>query len=224
MTVQKRIAIAALGLACMSLSGCFGSNGGGGVAGGGGGGGTPPGTTFQENFDRVSQRIPTQQPLSGSASYSGQVEILTGLDDNDPMESVVGDLTMDVNFDGVDDPIDATATNFAGTLGGEAVTIDGTLTSAASTNDLNEVTAQESTVPNVGTITSTGMVVELAGTLTEPTNQISGDALLTLQGVFNDDQLNSGNATGAFGAAGLALQVPGEPGVITGGTWYVDRN
>jgi hypothetical protein len=208
--------VAALGLASLSLAGCLGNGGNGG----GGGPTPPPGGTYQENFDRVSGVMLSTTALTGTANYSGQVNILTNQNPDDNMESVTGDLDMTVNFDGAARPIEATAGNFAGRVGGQDVTIEGTLSTAGVTSGPNDVPVNVVSVPVAGQpdIIQTGLAVTMEGTLSESTSQLSGDAQLTLLGNFTTE------GRGAFGTAGLGLEPSEGPDLITGGTFWADRN
>lgn len=107
----------------------------------------------------------------GTSPASGRVTN----DDN----TVIGDLVMTVDFaSGATNPITATANNFAGTVGGTAVTVGGELTTAAhianATGTPNNTVAT-STSPNPlgGTITATQVSATLSGTLTD-TSGVSG--------------------------------------------------
>ena len=150
-----------LTLACLSLAGCLGSGssgggaapaarggtpagGGGTPAGGGGSGGGMPavgGSNFDTEFMAVQGLLPTQTPIIGSASYLGEVAVLTNANAGNADERVVGDLTMIIDFDATSDPITATVDNLEGEVNGVQTTIGGALSTAHATNQVNAISA-----------------------------------------------------------------------------------
>ncbi|MEM1301688.1 MAG: hypothetical protein AAGH17_03815 [Pseudomonadota bacterium] len=204
-------------ICCASLAGCLGL---GPSNNGGGGGGAAATTTsslaqFDSKFNEVSGLPATLTKLTGTAEYTGKVSIRT--DPNAPPTSsdvVVGDLDMDIDFDNGTSPITATATNFNGSVNGQDVTIDGTLSTANAQNQVNAVT---STNTGVGTVT--GISVGLEGALSDPNSTLTGDALMTLQGTFRGD-----NGAAINGASGLVVRPSSGPNVVTGGQFYAERN
>ncbi|WP_147124308.1 hypothetical protein [Shimia ponticola] len=203
-------------LCCAALAGCLGGGGSGGSgngAGGSGGGGGGSLSNYEREFNRVNGTQATLTRLSGTASYTGQVSIRTdpNVQDSDTVE---GDLNMDINFDAGANPISATATNFSGVVNGQQTDITGTLSTANAQNQVNAITAT-----NTGVGIVTGMSVGLEGTLSDPNGSLSGDALMTLQGNFRGN-----NGAGVSGAAAVAIDPSSGPAVITGGTFYADRN
>ncbi|MBU2360207.1 MAG: hypothetical protein KKB02_14980, partial [Alphaproteobacteria bacterium] len=190
--------------AVLSLAGCLGSSSGpsipttapsGGPTGGttGGsttGGGTTGGTTksSQAAFDAKALSynaglVPTSRPISGAATYKGEISMLTLANPSDQTEALIGNLDMGVNFgSGVANPVTATAGNFAGKVNGQATTVKGTLSTAnALANDANSVTA---TTTPAGTIT--GLAATLRGTISDPSGALSGDARMILGGNFKE--------------------------------------
>lgn len=232
MDYQKTAKISFVLLACLSLSACSGSSsgsgtggggtGGGGTGGGGtGGGGAGGGGTFQSSFDAANLQPPTQTALSGSADYTGQISVRTNANAADTDEVLIGDLDMNVNFNaGATRPITASATNFAGEIDGTAVTATGTLSTANAPNGVNAVSTTNLNIPGVGATTFTGLSTELRGTLSEPTDNLSGDVVMTLQG-----DMRGTNGASAVGANGVSIEpTGGGAAIITGGTWYADRD
>ncbi len=233
MILQTKFKIVIVGLVCTSLSACFGSSsgsgtsgagagsGGGAGAGSGGGSGGSGGTTdFDTNFEAAQLKGPTRTALQGSADYTGQVRILTGANAGNADEALVGDLDMNINFDGGSRPISATASNFAGEVDGTAVTSTGTLSTANAPSGVNAVTTSTVNIPGQGAAEFTGLSVELRGDLSESTGAMSGATLMTMQGNMVGDDGES-----AFGAAGVSIEPSsGGAAIITGGTWYADKD
>tara|TARA_R110002095_G_scaffold37054_2_gene34525 strand:- start:417 stop:1058 length:642 start_codon:yes stop_codon:yes gene_type:complete len=209
-TVTK---LTAVGVAAMSVSGCFGNGGGNSVPGG-----PPPPSGYDAAFQAVQGMAPTATRLSGSADYTGEIEILTGLNQGNADERLIGDLDMNVSFDGGSRPITATASGFEGEIDGQQVTVNGTLSTANNTSGLNTVVATDSNVPGVGTITTTGVFATLQGTLTENTGQISGDAILGLTG-----NVVGANGEGIIGAATVTVDTGSGPFIGGGGTFYANQ-
>jgi len=196
---------------------------GGGTTGGATGGGTTGGgsTSTQAAFDATSQSyiflLPTSQPITGTASYTGEISVLTLANTADPTEAVVGDLDMNVNFgSGVVNPVTATAGNFSGNVDGQATTVIGTLSTAnAIAGDINQVTAQ-STV--AGTIT--GATAILRGTVSDPSGALSGDARMILNAGFKEAdgaKLSGGHQTTIFPTGGGTT-------IATAGSLYADKD
>ena len=211
--------------ACGFLAGCFGSSGGsstgaaaGGGAGGGGGGGSL--TAYETAFNTASQTNgPTQTRLTGTANYTGQVSVRTNANAANTDEAVVGDLDMAINFDANSDPINATVDNLQGEIDGAQTAIAGTLSTANATNQVNAISATQVNIPGQGASTITGLSVGLEGTLSDPSGTLSGDTLMTLQGNFV-----GANGASVFGANAVAIRPNTGPDIITGGTFYSNRN
>lgn len=219
--------VSVLFITCVSLSACFGSSGsststgagsGGGTGSGGGSGGS--GNTFTTGFDTVNLLPPTQTALSGSADYTGEVSIRTNANAANTDEVLVGDLDMNVNFNpNTARPITATAGNFAGEIDGTQVTATGTLSTANAPSGVNAVSTTAVNIPGQGAATFTGLSVELRGTLAEPTDNLTGDVVMTMQG-----DMRGTDGAAAAGAAGVSVQPASGPAIITGGTWYMNKD
>lgn len=219
--------------ACGFLAGCSGSSGSvvggggaGGGAGGGGGGGGAGGSgsgslaAYQTAFDAASQTNgPTQTRLTGTANYIGQVSVRTNANSANAEEAVVGDLDMGINFDANSNPITATVDNLQGEVDGTQTAIAGTLSTANATNQVNAISATDVNIPGQGTSTITGLSVGLEGTLSDPSGTLSGDALMTLQGNFVGT-----NGASVFGANSVAIRPTSGADLITGGTFYGNRD
>lgn len=218
-------------VACGFLAGCFGNGSsstsagagggagsGGGGAGSGGGGGSL--TAYETAFNAASQTHgPTQTRLTNTATYSGQVKVLTGLNVGNADEAVVGDLEMAINFDANSNPITATVDNLEGEVDGTQTTVAGTLSTANATNQINTITESQVNIPGQGASTFTGMSVGLEGTLSDPTGNLSGEALMTMQGNFVGPDGES-----VFGANSVGIRPTTGPDIIVGGTFYGNRN
>lgn len=204
-------------LAATALSGCFLSSGGG--AGGGVAGNFGQFDTAYANAE--TRMLTTDMPVSGSASYVGSAAMTLsqgGVEGG----RVLSDLALEVLF-GPDQSgtIDGTASNFRGTVQGEEVAFEGSLSSANAAGLPNMTQVTETTVdaPVVGPVTTrTGVLfVNMRGELTA-----DGDTetvLMTLGGAFTGE-----GATGAFGPASIQVENPLEPDPIVGaGTYYVNR-
>lgn len=212
-----------------SGSGGSGSGGSGGGSGGSGsgsggagsGGSAGGGSTFQSSFDAANLQPPTQTALSGSADYTGEISVRTNANAADADEVLIGDLDMNVNFNaGATRPITASATNFAGEIDGTAVTATGTLSTANAPNGVNAVSTTNLNIPGAGATTFTGLSTELRGTLSEPTDNLSGAVIMTLQG-----DMRGTNGAAVAGANGVSIEpTGGGASIITGGTWYADRD
>ncbi len=204
-------------LACISLSACLGSSAAVGPGGGGGGGGT---AAYDAKLDQVRGMIPTIVRQTGTANYVGQTRLDT-LDpagtSSTPTGYLVGDIALAANFD--TESVSGTATNFAGEVGGQAVTLSGTLDTANS-NSPNLVSSSTTTAPIIGTITTTALVANMRGTLTESINNQSSDVELGLQGAFVGPNANAihGPAVALVGSSGTVGF-----GFGGAGTYYLER-
>lgn len=211
------------GVAVLSLAGCLGSsNSGGGAAAGGGGGANP--AAFKTAYDAALR--PTQgrtlTPLSGTADYSGQVEILTNENPADTKEAIYGDLKMAVNFGAnVKRPVSGTIGNFAGKFGGEDIKLDGTLSTAnAKASDPNFVTSTEITLPAPasGTRTLTSMGGTFTGDLSDPDSKLTGRTELIVSGDFYGT-----GGEGIVGMAGGSVAPSSGAARIVGGPAYANK-
>ena len=205
----------------LALAGCMGSggNGGNGGAGGGGANGGNSVLDYDTAFESVQLTQVTQTPLTGTADYSGQVSIRTNANSNLMDERVFGDLAMSIDFSAANNPITATVNNIAGEINGVQTSIGGELSTANANNQVNAISDTTINVPGQGSSTVTGMSVGLEGTLSDPSSTLSGEALMTLQGNFVG---NDGAAV--FGASSLAVRPNSGPDVITGGTYYAEKD
>ena len=102
---------------------------------------------------------------------------------------------------------------------GKQTTIAGTLSTANATNQVNAISATDLNIPGQGTATITGLSVGLEGTLSDPSGTLSGDALMTLQGNFV-----GANGASVFGANAVGIRPNTGADIITGGTFYGNRD
>jgi len=84
---------------------------------------------------------------------------------------------------------------------------------------LNDTPVTTTIAPSGGTLTRTGLLVEMSGRLVEPTNRLSGNATLTLDGGFRDTTGQS-----AAGDATVLYTPDAAPIVNATGAFYVDRD
>jgi hypothetical protein len=216
-----------------SSSGSTGSSGGSGTTSGAAttsgtttgaatGGSTTGGgslSAYETAFNAANGQLPTLTPITGNATYTGEVNILTNANTGNAQESVTGDLAMAIDFGpNVARPINATVNNIAGKVNGVQTSIAGELSTANAPTGVNAITTSVVNVAGQPT-TLTGMSTELQGTLNDPTSTLSGDALMTLQGSFRG---NDGAAVS--GASAVAIRPNGAPNIITGGTFYANKN
>ncbi len=206
---------------CTVLAGCLGSTGGGGAGGGGGGGGGGGSlSAYETAFNSASQtNQPTQTAITGTASYTGQVKVLTNANAADAKEAIVGDLNMTINFDSNNRPVDATVNNFAGEVNGVQTSVAGSLTTANAPTQINTITASVVNLPVIGPVTTTGLSVGMEGALSDPTGTLTGDALMILQGTFV-----GANGASVFGSNSVIIDPATGANIITGGTFYSNRN
>lgn len=207
-------------LACLSLGACLGSSGGGGTGGGGAGGGGGGGSSFADNASRVQNLGPQTNRQSGTIDYVGQARV----DTVDPGQSaptgfLTADLALAANFDA--GTISGTATNIAGEVNGNAVTLSGTLDSVNGSGP-NTVVQTDIAVPapGSGTITTGALLASMQGTLTDDATNQSSLTELGLIGSFT-----GANADGAFGTASALVGDENAVGfgLAGGGTFYLDR-
>ncbi len=225
------------GVAVLSLAGCLGnSNSGGGAAAGDSKGGA--GAATEEGFLKGRQQVyelgSSPNPISGTANYKGQVEVLTAAKEANAGEAVFGDLNMDINFGAnVPRPISGTVQNFAGKIGGQDVKIAGTLSTAnASATATNEITVSTQRVGDLAqvpgvvippqaqntVITSTLMAATFRGMLDDPTITLSGEAEMTVIGAFMGD-----TGQGLLGSNGVLIKPSEGPLIVRGGQAYAVR-
>jgi hypothetical protein len=177
-------------------------------------------TAYETAFNAASQtQVATQTRLTGTANYTGQVSVRTNANSANTDEAVVGDLDMAINFDANSNPINATVDNLQGEVDGTQTTIAGTLSTANATNQVNAISATDLNIPGQGTATITGLSVGLEGTLSDPSGTLSGDALMTLQGNFV-----GANGASVFGANAVGIRPNTGADIITGGTFYGNRD
>lgn len=213
-----------------STSGPTTPTGGGTTSGSGGGNAAGGGTTTSgtgslaafntKAYDYIFLQS-TQTPITGTATYKGEVSMLTLANANDSAEALVGDLDMAVDFGaGVTNPVTATAGNFAGKVNGVDTTVMGTLSTAnAIANDVNSVTANVSNLPGVGQVTLTGVTATLRGDVTDPTGQLAGSARMILNGNLkeaNGAKLSGGHQTTIF-------PTDGSTSIATSGSIWADK-
>ncbi len=230
-TIRSLAAIAAV----LSLSACLGS-GGGGVAGGGGGGGGGGTASFAANLSEAQGKIPTSDMrTSGTASYTGQVQVDLRKSDGSMPGKMTGDLDLTVAFQPANSDPDTFGDNVTGTAGnfvldkdGTDVAIPGTLT--AGIGELSAVAAStEQTitgVPVVGSVTTrTGAISVYYGgelDMTEAGGHAASEALLSTGGSFTGP-----GGTGAHGPASLLTHAPGSAATpemtSTEGYFYLDQ-
>ena len=177
-------------------------------------------SAFDKAFQAAQGQLATQTPLTGSASYKGQVSVRTTANAADTDESVYGDLAMTVNFaPNQARPISATVDNISGNINGQATDVAGSLSTANAPTQINAVTATNVNIPIQGQITSTGLSVGMEGKLTDPTGTLSGDALMILQGTMVGT-----NGASTFGSNSVVIKPASGANVITGGTFYANKN
>lgn len=194
--------------------------GGGGTPPAGGGGTPPAGTSTLAEFNTKATNYiflaPTSTPITGVASYKGEVSVLTGENAADPAEAVIGDLDLNVNFGaGVTNPVSGTAGNFAGKVDGVDTQVTGTLRTAnAIAGDVNTVTA--TTTPAA---TITGLTATLRGDISLPNGDLSGNARMILGGTM----MEAGGAKISGGHQTTIFPTGGGTSIATGGSIWADR-
>lgn len=216
--------------AVASLAGCLGlgSSGGGGAAvapaagaGAPAAGGAKTLNAFETAFNKTSGQIASTNRLTGTATYEGQVEVLTNANAANAKEAVFGDLKMDIDFGVATRPISGTVGNFEGEVDGMPVKINGTLSTAnAKPTAANEITVNTFALPApaTGTVTQTGLAATFRGNLDDPSSKLSGEAEMTLLGTFSGP-----TGEGVFGSNGVMIQPATGAMFITGGRFYADR-
>jgi hypothetical protein len=207
--------------AAMALSGCLG--GGGGGSGGGGGGGTPSPSDYATRLDEVQGRIPTSDlPTSGSGRFTGATRLdVYESGSSTVIGEVIGALEMTVDFDpAVTDPIQGTATDFAGTVGGQDVAWSGTLANDPRFPTAVARTTTDVPLPGGGstTVNAGSMSVSLTGDIETPEG--TTELMLQLGGFFVGP-----GATGAHGPAlALGWDGGGFADNVGAGDFYIDRD
>jgi hypothetical protein len=197
--------------------GSSGGSGGGAGGGAGGGSGAALDTNFDTAFNAAINQGPTQTPITGTASYVGELNLRTVDATGAENGFAVGDLALAVDFDASSNPISGTATNFRGVRDGTDITIGGTLDTANSTS-INEVTDLTTPLPTGGSITITNMNVSLRGDLTDDEFGNTYNAEATLNGPFMGS-----NGAASAGAAGVLTNSVGTNGIVAGGQYYVNK-
>jgi hypothetical protein len=228
-TIFRPVALATALVGAVALSACSnGSSGGGG--GGGGGGNPPPAGDFDQAFNAAIGLGPSTDVLTGTASHTGKMNLIT-TDTNGQTGEIEADLALTVNFDAASNPMSGTASNFAGTVNGNPVTLSGELTTAAaaaaSSNAINDIgTAPLPAIAGSGELTT--LSLEMRGTLTEDDTGVANDILSTLQGQFYG---SDGAATA--GAVGSLVEPQSGTSILTGssarsagfgGQFYTNKN
>jgi hypothetical protein len=201
-----------------------GASSGGGTGGGATGGGTGGGGAAMTSSAYTTKLLeytflsPTQTPVSGSASYTGKVQVLTLANQADPTESIFGDVNMAVDFaPGAVKPVSGTVGNFAGQVGGVDVVVAGTLSTAnAAQNDPNFVSAQFNQPTGV---TLTSVTGTFAGDLTDPQSALSGSATMIISG-----NLKEAGGQKLAGGNSVSINSPNAPFIATSGGFYADKN
>ncbi|MEP5153536.1 hypothetical protein [Planktotalea sp.] len=189
----------------------------GGTGGGTGGGGSL--SAYETAFNAANGQLPTQTAITGNATYSGQVNVLTGANAADQNESVTGDLAMTIDFTpNVARPISSTVNNIAGEVNGVQTNIAGTLSTANAPNGVNAISTTNLNIAGQPT-TFTGLSTELRGTLTDPTDTLSGNTIMTMQGDFK-----GADGASVTGSTGVSITPANNPTIITGGTFYADKD
>jgi len=206
-------------LAAISLGGCLGSSNGTGLVGGTGGGVGGGTSTYQASVDRIQNLGPQTVRQTGTLNYAGKTRIETAEPGSSTSNGFfVGDVNIAANFD--NETLSGTATNFAGEVDGQAVTVSGTL-STQNTTDPNIVTQSDVVLPVVGgTVTQGNLIASMRGTLTESVNNQSSTAQLSMTGAFTGP-----NAEGATGTAALLLGDENAVGfgIAGGGSFYLEK-
>ncbi len=171
-------------------------------------------SAFDTSFDAANTLAATTTPITGSASYTGQVEVHTTASTTDPDNVVFGDVAMDVDFDGGVNPITASVSNIEGRIGGEDTAVAGTLTHIPGSG-INQVLA----LPVAGT-TATSIAVQVEGALADPTGTLTGDARMVITGTAR-----GANGASISGANSVAITETGGGAnrLNTGGRFYVNR-
>ncbi len=204
-------------LAAMSLlAGCFGNNG---VSA------TPE--EFNEAFLAAAGLGVTTTPLSGSATYNGEMQILT-LENGSESGSIRGALELTANFASAT-PFTMSATDFAGEINGQQTTFSGTLTHDQSTDRsaFNEIrTAALPAIAGGGETTS--MALSFGGTLTEDATGVENkfEPGSNLMGNFygTDGQAVAGAVGVAITPTGGTSAITGASfGAATGGQFYAEQ-
>tara|TARA_R110002020_G_scaffold400596_4_gene610724 strand:+ start:46829 stop:47560 length:732 start_codon:yes stop_codon:yes gene_type:complete len=233
----------ALGISCLALGACLGSSngtaGGGGTGGGGGagGGGKTP-AEFDAKFNSITSTTsglaPTSKELTGTATFSGvtKVALFEAADPTNAGEAFA-DLNVQVDFGG--ETISGQATNFEGTVGGNPVTLSGTLDSANSPvpSTLISVTTPLASIPGVPSIpgaptsvTATSFSLNMSGELSDD-DGVVGNVLMGMGGGFLGP-IGGSEATAAAGPTTVVVtDVTGATGLIDiggAGTFYLEKD
>lgn len=215
---MKLFHVCAAVAATSMLGGCFG-NGNTNVSA------TPE--AFAEAFQEVAGLGPTVTPLRGSATYNGEMQILT-VEPAGETGSIRGSLELSANF-GTANPFTMSATNFSGEINGVETTFSGTLTEDQSTDRsaFNEIAT--SALPAIaGGGETSAMALSFGGTLTEDATGVENkfEPGSNLMGNFYGR-----NGQAIAGAVGVAITPTGgtsaitgsSSGAITGGQFYAQQ-
>lgn len=208
------IRLGALAAVTSLLAGCFGS-------------GTNISAT-PEAFDAAYLEAagfgPTITPLSGTATYNGEMQIKT-VDTSGETGAIRGALELTANFASAS-PFSATASNFSGEVNGQAVSFSGTLSSDQATDKspINELATNPLPAIAGGGETS-AMVLSLGGTLTNEDSGVKNEFRPGTNITGNFYGTDGKAVAGAVGAAvlptgGTSVITGNTSGAVTGGQWY----
>ncbi|MAM62061.1 MAG: hypothetical protein CMH11_11270 [Maritimibacter sp.] len=204
-----------------TLSGCFLTGGGTGISG--------TKAEFDAAFLDAAGLGPTTTPLSGTATYNGEMQIIT-VDNAGQSGSIRGAVEMNANFASAT-PFSAEATNFSGEVRGTEVSYSGTLSSGQATDSSPINLLTTTALPAIaGGGEASAMTLSIGGTLTNEDTGVKNtlNPGSTMNGNFFG---NDGKAVG--GAVGWSVAVDGGTSAITGtgtgtngavgGQWYGEK-
>lgn len=198
-----------VGVACLSLSACFGSSTSTNTAGGSGSssGGSSSGSSFDAKYDSYKGMIVTQTKMTGTVEYLGKTKLDTfdASGSSTPNGSLTGDVAVSANFD--TQALSGTVKNIKGTVAGQDVAFTGTLDTAnmPGTSTAASTSIAVAGIPQTaGKFTST-LSANMRGKLTETTSNKSGNVNYSfLASVVGD------NGLAAHGVAGANILDPVE--------------
>jgi hypothetical protein len=203
-----------------SLSGCF-------LTGGANVSGTK--AEFDAAFLDAMSEGPTTTPLTGSATYNGEMQVLT-VDNTGTTGSIRGAVEMNANFASAT-PFSAEMSNFSGTVNGNDVSFSGTLSSdqATDSSPINQLATTP--LPAIaGGGEASAMTLSIGGTLTTDDTGVKN--------TLNPGSTMNGNFFGTNGrivggATGWSIAVDGGTSALTGtgtgtngaigGQWYAEQ-
>lgn len=224
-------------LVALSLSACVGGGGGGGAGGGGGGGGGASPDAYSTNLSNVQGRIPTSDmPVSGRASYSGQVQVdISSTAPDGPNGTMTGDLDLEIAFqpagadpDTFGDNVSGTAGNFVLDDGSGRTAVGGTLTAGAGSlpavAGATETTIDTGTPAGTVTVRTGAISVDYAGVLdfSEAGGPSTAEVVLNTGGNFVGPR-----GEGAWGPSGIVGRTDGglpTADISGSGTWWILRD